>query len=80
MDQQKQRKLLCDRQKHAVKLMDELGLFDLDCQKHDGPILPVEWKGWGTRNNTFVSQITQPSKILFTGVLGVAAIAVVWLS
>ena len=77
--QQKQRRLLCDRQKHAAKLMEEMGLFDLDGQKHAGPILPAKWKDWGTRNNTFQSQVTQPSKILFTALLGITAIVVIWI-
>jgi len=77
--QQKQRKLLCDRQKHAAQIMDELGLFDINGSKNDAPILPAKWKTWGTRNNSFLTQIMQPSKILFTALLGIAAIVVVWI-
>ena len=77
--QQKQRQLLCGRQKHAAQIMNELGLFDIASTKDDGPVLPPEWKKWGTRNNTLWTQIKQPSKIQFTAILGFAATAVVWL-
>ncbi len=77
--QQKQRDLLCGRQKHAAKIMDELGLFDLSGEKSGESIIPAEWKGWGSRNNTLWTQMKQPSKILFTVLLGVAAVIVVWI-
>lgn len=76
--QLKQRKLLCESQSRAAKVMDAMGLFETRTQDTKAPLLPSAWRTWGSRNAPFETLLFQPSKLSCTVILGTTAIIVIW--
>ena len=76
--QLKQRKLLCGSQVLAAGIMDEMELYDIKSRNAETSVVPTSWRTWGTRNNSFWTQLFQPSKIQCTMILGIFALVVVW--
>lgn len=71
--QMKQRKLLSNLQTVVSKIMKELGYFGINQSSKSESVLPKSWESWGQNFNTWESQITHPTKILVTLLLGIAA-------
>ncbi len=71
--QMKQRKLLAEVERVICSAMIEMGLFDIELESGGGNVLPERWKNWGNHCMTWKEQLTQPSKILGTILLGIVA-------
>ena len=75
--QLKQRKLLCASQALAARIMDETELYDVKSRSSETSVVPASWRQWGSQNNSFWTQLFQPSKMQCTVILGFFAIVVI---
>lgn len=62
-----------------TRIAGKLGVFDPSA--FDGPdaLYPEEWKGWGSRYVTYREQLSRPSKMSATLLVGILALVSLWI-
>jgi hypothetical protein len=78
--QLEQRKWTAELQSVLATIATKLRCFDAEAFDGPEPLYPDKWKKWGTRYVTLRKQLTRPSKISATLLLGIMAFTSIWLS
>lgn len=74
-----QRKAAAAHARVLTKIAAKLGVFDPAAFDGPAPLYPDHWKSWGERYITFREQLSRPSKISATFLVGVIAMVSLWL-
>jgi hypothetical protein len=74
-----QRKSAAAHARVLAKIAGKLGVFDPAAFDGPEPLYPDHWRGWGERYLTFREQLSRPSKMSATFLVGIIAMVSLWL-